>query len=51
MAFFFMRFLNRAISHSVNRIQGACAEPGFASGGGGVNNERALLVDIPATAL
>lgn len=25
--------------------------PGFASGGGGVNKESALLVDIPATAL
>ena len=51
MAFFFIRLRRRAISHSVRRIQGAWTVPGLASGGGGVSRERALLVEIPATAL
>lgn len=51
MAFFFIRFRNLAISHSVNRIQGAWMLPGLASVGGGLRSERALLVDMPATAL
>ena len=51
IAFFFIRFLNLAISYSVKRIHGACSLPGLASAGGGLSRERALLVDIPATAL
>ena len=51
MAFFFILFRNFAISHSVSRIQGACLLPGLGSGGGGVSNDRALLVDMPATEL
>lgn len=51
MAFFFILFLNFAISHSVRRIQGACLLPGLGSGGGGVSSDSALLVDIPATEL
>jgi len=35
----------------VSRIHGACSLPGLASGGGGSSKERALLVEIPATAL
>ena len=35
----------------MSRIQGACLLPGLGSGGGGVSNDRALLVDMPATEL
>lgn len=51
MAFFFIRFLSLAISHSVRRIHGACSLPALASGGGGLSKERALLVEMPAIAL
>ena len=51
MAFFFIRFRSLAISHSVKRIHGACSLPGLASGGGGSKSDKALLVEMPATAL
>ena len=51
IAFFFIFLRSLAISHSVKRIHGACSLPGFASTGGATSNARALLVEIPATAL
>jgi hypothetical protein len=49
MAFFFICFLNTAISYSVSFSHGAYTLPGFASAGGGDSWARALLVEIPAT--
>jgi hypothetical protein len=51
IAFFFICFRRRAISHAVSFNQGIHLLPGWASSGGGVSCARALLVEMPATAL